>query len=268
MSIHEQELDMESIAYLEDEDRNVQDADLLSESDEDLMAETDAVLAEADEILGEDEDDMISDDDMYEDDLLDEELDAKKIDKTDRDLVAVSKDEKAEKDEILSREDVSLYEPITFSEEAVRVVDRGGEKLISESDFESVFYHYDGEKSGEDILATIAESHGLDASEIVIMLTEGEMAKPSPVKKGIAKGSGISSGIKMQIKRLRQQLSLLPPASPSAKAKKKEIKRLRARLALHNEDAEFLAEDALNDDIRSEGSSLSVNPESDPDLIV
>lgn len=266
MSNVNEDIDLETLAILEDEEvMGSQDEDLISEDhDHDSDDDEEEIDEDDDDDYDDDddlEDDEIMGDELY-DDLIDEGDDMGSDDKaaksSDKELQAVAKDDKAAKEEILSREDVSLYEPITFSEDAVRVVDRDGIKLISESDFESVFHHYQGNKSGEDIIVSIAESHGVDPDDIVIMLTEGEVGKPtSPVKKGIAKGGGISAGIKSQMARIRQQLSNLPPASPSAKMKKKELRRLRARLALHQESEMEI----------QESEEVVISPESDPDLL-
>lgn len=204
----------------------------LSESDEDMVQDEEMDgLTEADDF-----DDL---DDVMEDDMLDEGEETTEMDK---------EDPKDKGDAELAREEADLigegfdiYDPIAFSESHVRMHQRGDKYLISESDFESVCFHYLGQKNGYQVLGTIAESHGILTENLVVMLTEGELEEPEvKVNKGRnSKGNvmkGIVGSLKKKISILNKQISNLPPSSPSAKAKKEQRRRLRAQLVLHSND--------------------------------
>jgi hypothetical protein len=241
MSRYEDNVDIESILVLEDSadaHETEEDMETLMESVEDILLESDEVDEFDDTIYpskNEDADVDLSME-MDDEDLLGDDCPPDEV------LDKLSEGEEFDGEEELYLEgndfesdlNVDFFEPIAFSENHVRVFERGDKFLILESDFESVCFHYLGEKDGHQVLETIAESHGIASEDLVIFLAEGETAKPSvSVKKGKSnKGKGAANSIKAKIAALNKQILSLPPNSPSAKAKKDQRKRLRAQLIL------------------------------------
>jgi hypothetical protein len=205
----------------EEKDETLEEGGSCKEEKE-LMEAIENILAESDDF-----DDMFDDLDDDEDDLIEEGED---------------KEETGADGELGDKlsESFELVEPIAFSEEHVRIFPRGDKYLVLESDFESVCFHYYGQKDGYQVLETIAESHGISAEDITIFLSEGSVQEPTvKVKKaksttGSAAKGGIIKSLKQKIATLNKQIATLPPNSPSAKSKKDQRKRLRAQMILHS----------------------------------
>ena len=107
--------------------------------------------------------------------------------------------------------DLALLSPIKLTENEVRLVERNGQYLISESDFESVVFNYNNELNGYEILNIIAEAHDINSNDIVIMVSEGKVMDANLVaKKALTnKINNQDNDIDYTIGRLKAKLSRL-----------------------------------------------------------
>ena len=128
--------------------------------------------------------------------------------------------------------DLALLNPIRLTENEIRLVERNGQYLISESDFESVFFNYNSELNGYEILNLIAEAHNIKSNDIIIMMSEGKAMDANMVAKKalVNKVNNQDNDLSYTIERLKAKLSRLQfklketnPATEDHYKLKKEI---------------------------------------------
>ena len=133
--------------------------------------------------------------------------------------------------------DLGLYDAIRLNENDVRLFKRNETYLLPESDFESVFFNYNGELNEYEILNKIAEAHNIDSNNIVVMMTEGKVSDTNLViKKAMNKYSeainitNSNNRLKGQLARLEYEIDKISEDSKEYLQLQSEISRIKKLL--------------------------------------
>ena len=119
-------------------------------------------------------------------------------------------------------------DPLTFSENSVRIFQRSSCNLISESDFSAVMEYYNYNLTESECLEKIAYAHNLSEDSIKILV------EANAIGDGVKKVKSKVSSIDKQIQAMLKKKSRMTPDQWKKGGHDKKLKQLRARKALSN----------------------------------